>query len=185
MLTNILTSIQEELRAAPRVKGHVLREMSLATTDKAGTPRVRTVILRDTLTDPLSLLVFTDARSPKCEEIRRQSNVQMLGYDRAEQIQMRLSGQARIHIRNDVSERYLAELKDYARRDYAGLTAPGSEQTTSDFIVDDQDDMIENHFAVIWVKVTEIDWLKLSRDGHKRAKFEFTPAGVVSTWLTP
>jgi len=42
--------------------------------------------------------------------------------------------------------------------------------------------MSEHHLAILSFKVSSIDWLALSKDGHRRAKL--TPSDSVE-WLVP
>ncbi|MEY4908677.1 MAG: hypothetical protein RL260_2395, partial [Pseudomonadota bacterium] len=40
-------------------------------------------------------------------------------------------------------------------------------------------------FAVLRVRVLEMDWLSLDADGHRRAVFDFRDAAGVARWLVP
>jgi hypothetical protein len=44
------------------------------------------------------------------------------------------------------------------------------------------DSLREHHLAIVNFKVSSMDWLALSKDGHRRARL--TPAGVLE-WLVP
>ena len=80
--------------------------LQLATSGLDGGPKVRSVILRSVDAERGAVSFFTDGRSAKIGEIRRQPRVSLLGYDADAGIQIRLEGMATID--NDVPQRAAA-----------------------------------------------------------------------------
>ena len=64
--------------------------VQLATMNRDGTPRVRTVVFRDFVDETLSFV--TDGRSQKVEELQHQSIVEVVWYFQGSREQFRLRG---------------------------------------------------------------------------------------------
>lgn len=64
-------------------------------------------------------------------------------------------------------------------RDYMSASSPGS--PLNDSSSQKMKDNDSNFFAVLQGHVLEVDWLELSKKGHRRAKF----IGSSSEWMTP
>jgi len=62
--------------------------------------------------------------------------------------------------------------------------APGARLATSNPTQADSTQSAA-HFAMIEVTVQSIDWLMISRQGHRRACFEWDNEQWQQTWLTP
>ena len=65
-------AVASALQRAPLDKHHDWRTPVLATVDGQGRPQARTVVLRHADRATQTLVFFTDARSPKCAELRAQ-----------------------------------------------------------------------------------------------------------------
>jgi hypothetical protein len=161
--------------------------------DEQGLPHARVMVLRKADPAAGTLRFHTDARSPKVGQLDGKP-VAVLAYHAAEQVQLRISGQARIG-------RSVAEVDGiwnqstlFARRCYLAEQAPGTplpgpasglpawiegQQPTAEQIVP-----ARANFAVLWVGVTSIDWLHLANSGHRRALFR-AEDGWAGAWVAP
>jgi hypothetical protein len=171
-------AIWRELGLAVRTKGHDWRVGVLATVNE-GAADARSVVLRDLELQSRTLLIYTDSRSPKTQQLQARPQGKLVLWSEALGWQLRLSVALSLETSGlRVSSRW-AQLKlTPAAHDYLSPLPPGSvlsggtqapERTSRD------------HFAVVAARVDAVDWLELHREGHRRARFD--AAG--SAWLTP
>lgn len=177
-LPAIEEAIWRELGRAVRTKGHSWRLAVLATVHQ-GEADARSVVLRDLELQSRTLLIYTDSRSPKAQQMQAQPQGKLVLWSEALGWQLRLSVALTLETSGlRVSSRW-AQLKlTPAAHDYLSPLPPGSvlsggapapERTSRD------------HFAVIAARVDAVDWLELHREGHRRARFDADGAA----WLTP
>lgn len=160
--------------------------------DEQGLPQARVMVLRKADPAAGTLRFHTDARSPKVAQLDGKP-VAVLAYHPQEQVQLRISGTARI-ARGDDAEAQWNQSTLFARRCYLAQQPPGTplpgpasglpawiegQQPTADQIMPARE-----NFAVLWVGVTEIDWLLLANSGHRRALFR-AEDGWAGVWAAP
>tara|TARA_R110002110_G_scaffold79145_11_gene207076 strand:- start:8910 stop:9569 length:660 start_codon:yes stop_codon:yes gene_type:complete len=169
-----------------------LRKPVLASLSALGGPAVRTVILRSLDHAARRLGFFTDARSAKAAEIARDPRVCVLFYDPRMDIQVRLSGNAEVHV---ASPSAWQSAPPSSRRAYLVTAPPGTvlgapasglpaglDGTLPSL------EMLEEgraNFALIDVTFHEADIVVLSRTGHRRARIRWQTEGVRMAWLVP
>jgi len=173
---------------------HGMHTVTIAT-EANDKPDLRTVVLRsfDELTKTLTF--HTDSRSHKVSHIVMNPNVAVLAYSYDEKIQLRMHGQAIVHHQDALTRERFDGVTPSARRCYLSSDAPG---TTLDdptvalaeiFQTDSYDkndtECAYEHFAVVEVKLTSLDWLYLHHQGHRRARFEFDGETTKQQWLVP
>ena len=169
-----------------------LRKPALATVNSAGAPAVQTVILRSVDFTARKLGIFTDARSRKVAELGAEPRAELLFYDPACDMQLRLSGRVEIRV-GDVSA--WASAAPASRRAYLVTAPPGtaSPEPVSGLpadvagIIPSLERMEEGrvNFAFIEFRFTEADLVVLSRAGHRRARIRFLPDDRQAEWLVP
>jgi len=170
-----------------------LHTPAVASVDAAGLPQARVMVLRKADPAAGTLRFHTDARSPKVAQLDGQP-VCVLGYHPGENIQLRISGIARIGRDNSEVDGIWNQSTLFARRCYLAQQAPGTplpgpasglpawiegQQPT-----EDQIGPARPNFAVLWVGVTAIDWLHLANSGHRRALFRASD-GWAGEWVAP
>lgn len=165
----------------------------VASVDADGLPQARVMVLRKA--DPAhgTLRFHTDARSPKVAQLDGKP-VSVLAYHAQENVQLRISGVARIGRDEAEVDGIWNQSTLFARRCYLAQQAPGTplpgpasglpewiegQQPTAEQIVP-----ARANFAVLWVGVTAIDWLHLANSGHRRALFR-SADGWAGAWLAP
>jgi len=141
---------------------------------------------------PWTLRFHTDIRAPKVAVIAGDPRVGVLFYDKAEKVQIRVRGRARVERDGAVADAAWAAGDNFARRCYLG-EGPGSgvEAASSGLPAafegrkptDDELLPARGNFAIMLVELTELDWFSLSQDGHRRAQFDL--ASGTSRWVTP
>jgi pyridoxine/pyridoxamine 5'-phosphate oxidase len=165
----------------------------VASVDAAGLPQARVMVLRKADPVTAALRFHTDARSPKVAELDGRP-MSVLAYHPGENIQLRITGLARIGRDEDDVDRYWQQSTTFARRCYLAEQAPGTPlpgpasglpawaeglQPTEAQVAP-----ARPNFAVLWVGVTAIDWLHLANSGHRRARFSVAD-GWAGVWVAP
>lgn len=162
------------------------RTPTLATLGRDGCPRLRTVVLR--AFDPAArrITVHSDLRAAKIAEIGADCRVALHVWDDGAQVQVRLDGIASVQS-GAAARGEWDRLHSGSRASYRVRPTPGT--VLADPAAADADQVDEEsafkHFAVIAVSVTGLEWLHLARDGHRRAAFAWTDAGMRADWLVP
>lgn len=177
----IRDQIWRELGRATQDRHHAWRTPVLATACTNGSVNARTVVLRAVDKNEAQLQIFTDARSPKVEEITGVSNAVFVFWS------PRLSWQLRVRVRISaltmgatVDVLWQRVKQSASAGDYLSASAPGS-LLRSDSPALDGSVQKDSHFAVLNAQVIEIDWLELASTGHRRAKV----TADTWEWLTP
>jgi pyridoxamine 5'-phosphate oxidase len=181
-LEEIHAALWRELAGCVADRRHPWRTPVLATVagsgDMAGAD-ARIVVLREVRQDTRELLLYTDDRSDKATQARAHPQGTLVMWSPALSWQLR----CRVHLRVEdsgiaVTSRWARIRTSAAAHDYLSPLPPGAPL-----------DMVagpaarREHFAVITATVatvTEMDWLELHPDGHRRASF--SPQG---RWLQP
>ena len=169
-------AIWQELARATRDRGHAWRFAVLATVDGEAAD-ARTVVLRDTDRATRTLLIYTDARSPKAAQLTAHPLGTLVLWSPQLSWQLRL--RVRLALETSglrVSSRW-AQLKlTPAAQDYLSPLPPGSPLAAAA-----PERQSREHFAVLAAEVLSLDWLLLAATGHRRARFDAAGAA----WVTP
>ena len=157
---------------------------TLATVGPDGAPSLRTVVLRAFDPTLRRLYVHTDARSAKAADIAAEPRVALHAYDAAARVQLRLSGRAVLHRGDAVADAAWSSSRAQSRVCYAIEPPPG---TPIDAPLPGPDDASagRDNFVVVAIGVETLEWLWLSVDGHRRARFDWTGHEPHATWLAP
>jgi hypothetical protein len=182
--SRVWTELDRAVRSRPTTPGgaHAWRRAALATVDADGAPQVRSVVLRDLRADARELLVYTDARSPKVDQIRHEPRGQLLCWSDALGWQLRL--QVRLAAETsglDVTARWARIRHSPAAHDYLSPLPPGAVLGAAPAAATPPADHPRESFAVLTATVEAIDWLELHARGHRRARFDAQGAA----WLVP
>ena len=161
------------------------RSPALATVDQQGRPRIRTVILR--LFDPVArrLTVHSDVRAAKITELAAHSDAALHIWNARAQVQIRIEGRAVVRAGDAVLDDW-AHLAPRSRAAYTVMPQPGS--SLADPAQPDRERFALEagfvQFAAIDLVIDSLEWLRLGREGHRRARF--TWAGEErAAWLVP
>ena len=128
-------------------------------------PEVRTVVMRK-VEQGLSLLFFTDYRTPKVAQIRQNARVSALFYHPEKKLQVKMNGVAELIGKGHEEYGPLLEQVNSGNnlKDYTTLQAPGS-------VVKDESEIgfgEKVHFLAIRIQPQYIDVLQLGRECHQR-----------------
>jgi pyridoxamine 5'-phosphate oxidase len=177
---DIRQQVWRELEKAVHNRHHDWRTPVMATVSSDDSVNARTVVLRQVDQLNQSLMIYTDQRSLKVREIIKQPKAVFAFWSK------RLNWQLRVDVEVSVMSdlKILNTLWETVRdspsaMDYLGTQAPGTSLTK---VIAGQESAIElHHFTVLTAVVKKIDWLELSREGHRRALI--TPDSW--EWLAP
>lgn len=159
---------------------HPFRYLSLATHGEY--PEVRTVVKRKT-TPELDTIIFTDRRSPKVAQIRKNNKVSILFYHSKKKLQIRINGEALLIEDGHVDyEQYFEQVKNSASiKDYTTRFAPGTPMEEDAKALFDE----HVHFLAIQVIPHTMDILQLGTEKHKRSFYQLEEKVWNETKLTP
>ncbi len=171
---NHAEDIWKTLLRATVDKKHPWRVVGFSTSGPNG-PAARSVILRGVLASERRLLFYTDRRSAKMIDIAHCTAVALLFWNPKANTQLRVCGNASAEASELIVNDLWQRIPDYARKDYATLSAPGCalDCARSGFDLD----AARSNFVVLNVEVVEMEWLSLSREGHQRTLFTLDEAG--------
>lgn len=155
-------------------KKHPWRVVGFSTAGLKG-PQVRSVILRAVNTDSHQLVFYTDRRSQKMADIAHDSRVALLFWNPRSTTQLRVCGIAAPQTSELIVNSLWARIPEYARKDYATLSAPGDALTGGDLVYDL--DRARANFVVLNVKVLSLELLELKREGHVRFRCDLDETG--------
>ncbi|MEM9838414.1 MAG: pyridoxamine 5'-phosphate oxidase family protein [Pseudomonadota bacterium] len=163
---------------------HAYHWPALATVGMDGVPAVRTVVLRRFDPGTYGLTFYTDRRTAKAAELAANPRAAVHFYDPKARVQLRFSGTAEILTAGPVWQEALDRARQGPLLDYTIAPAPG---TPIDAPEEAQADAVpaEETFAVIQFTPQTADYLRLSREGHRRAKLDFSVDPARATWLIP
>ena len=166
MTDQILKEIRAELTNGHIKKRHPFRYFTFATSHN-GSPRQRTVVLRKMLPD-LNILFYTDARSHKVEDFKKNSQVSALFYHPKKLMQVRVEGEAQIITDPKQLKQYWNNIQESSKKDYITERAPGSPIKNPDNV-----DYLEeeHHFCAVKIVPKCIEYLRLKRPNHIRVLF--------------
>ncbi|MBJ6134123.1 pyridoxamine 5'-phosphate oxidase family protein [Ochrobactrum sp. Q0168] len=181
-----------ELEAAAASPESGFRYVNLCSVDAENLPQARMVVLRRTDVTKRMLELHTDTRSAKWREFGAHPYATLLGYCSQTRLQLRLQGTVELHAPgSSVAETAWEMLPARTRATYAGgppgdeLALATNEKPSASKPVNDADGKL--HFGVLAFRAGILDWFQLRREGNRRARFTYDPAGVVmaSEWINP
>ena len=141
------------------------------------------MVVMQKISKDFGMLIYTDSRSPKVEELRKQNMASILFWHPKKRIQIRVT--CEITIMDSSTPEYerharLASSMPNAS-DYKTARPPGT-------AIDEVGDTTEAesfNFAVLQAKPIQFDILKLSRQGHIRSIVEYEDGFWHATAVVP
>jgi pyridoxamine 5'-phosphate oxidase len=180
-LDSIEAEVWRQLGLCVRDKDHAWRTPVLATIadDVAD---ARTVVIREVDARNRQFLVYTDERANKVAQLLRSPRGTMVMWSQTMSWQLR----CRVHLSLEstglsASSRWARIRLSPAAQDYLSPLPPGEPIEPAPPAVPPHPPVERDFFAIIDAQVESIDWLELSADGHRRARFD----GQGSRWLQP
>ncbi|MEM7186669.1 MAG: pyridoxamine 5'-phosphate oxidase family protein [Bacteroidota bacterium] len=163
---NLLPFVKAELQSSNTRKDHPFRYFYFSTLDTY--PETRMVVSRG-VSQELEVIFYTDSRTPKVDQIRKNDKVSALFYHPAKQLQLRMNGKAHLIDKNDPSyAQHLNMVKSNAnwKQDYASQPVPGVPRKDEGTIIYGN----TIHLLVIKIEPIELDIVLLGEQQHHRSK---------------
>lgn len=158
-------------------------------------PAPRIMVLRAVADAASQFRFHTDARSPKCDHIANGSPIALLGYDPEARVQLTVRGIARLDRTGAAADSAWDASALSSRRCYLAAHPPGTpvDQPLSglpDHLLNRAPTEIESqegrpHFAIVTVEAAEMEWLRLTSCGNRRAVFRRNVQEWQGHWITP
>jgi len=173
--------LNDQLQKGVHKKGHPFRYGVLGTVGVTGESKLRTVVLRH-ISAEFNLRFYTDARSNKIAEIKKNNEVSLLFYNPKQLVQVKVEGTASIITDKDSLKQYWSGVQPNARRDYMTTLPPGSLISNADQVAYFEG---ENFFTILEITPNRMEYLKLKRPNHLRIEFLKVNANWKSQFLVP
>jgi general stress protein 26 len=169
------------------------RYMIMATCTSHGAD-ARIVVLRHVDAAHKYVWFHTDARTEKVLQLEAFPQAKLLFWDDKQQVQLRLTVETRLHTDDYLADEQWEKLHDGSIRSYLSECMPGSEQAapypgfpehvSQGELTPGDRAFGRQNFAAIECRVLCMEYLKLSKEGQTRARFQYEPVSKMS-WLAP
>ena len=161
---------------------------TLITLENNDIPSARTLVLRGVDREKKILRFHTDKRSKKIKQINSNPNSVIHIYSQHEKLQLRFKSNLTLHAEGSFVNDAWEKSYGMSRICYQVSDTPGSvinNQNEYEYTPKENHDGKDN-FVVILAEIIEIEWLYLSCEGHRRAKFIYdTDNKLKLSWLVP
>ena len=155
----------------------------------------RIIVLRGVDEKEKKIWFHSDIRSNKIKILKSNSEATLLFYDKAEKIQLRICGNAKINYKNEICKKSWVKTAHLSRQCYLGDKPPGThslnptsgltpEVDNLKYTIEESEIGYEN-FCVIETYIKSIEWLYLASRGHRRAYFSLKNNSLEKKWLIP
>ena len=118
-----------------------------------------------------NLLVYTDSRSEKIKNLRKNPNCGLLFYNNRQGLQIYFNAVSTIHQKNELTKKYWQGIVGKSSENYTTVNPPGSPINSIDKGHITDKDLNDKHFSIIEFIPVNMKILQLSRDGHIRVNF--------------
>ncbi|WP_420392442.1 pyridoxamine 5'-phosphate oxidase family protein [Acuticoccus sp.] len=163
-------------------------QMAVATVNADGRPEARTVVLRGADRAARTVRFHTDLRAGKVGDLADRPELAAVLYDHDAKVQVRLSGGATLHHRDDLAASTWAGMRDFSKACYRQASAPGRTLADHPAMIDTAAPLPEldgfGNFVAVTLRVATLEWLYLAARGHRRALVSYG-AAEGRTWLAP
>ncbi len=197
-LHGVLDDAWRRLHRGVRDRRHGFRTPVLATVTAGGTPEARTVVLRHADRAAGVVAAHSDVRSPKVAQLRAAPGTAWVFWDRGASVQVRITGPASVEAADESAlaaeiwrrtghatrKPYLAPRPPSIPADGPSANEPADLHGTIPEPARSEDGRA--NYVLLRVAVERLEWLRLGREGHRRAAFRRQADGDWdATWLEP
>jgi hypothetical protein len=170
-------------------RGHQFHLLVLGTIDKDNRPQNRNVVLRKVDMTNSLIRFHTDIRSNKIIDIKNNSSISLLGYDKVNKLQVRLTANAIVEESKEALSDVWSKMYPMSRECYRVKDAPGKVVASRDEVLfeDEGNDKLNGfeNFVIINCHISSIETLFLHSSGHVRAKYIYENGAFHGEWLVP
>ena len=166
-----------------------LHVFNLVTVDENNNPNTRNVVIRDFSKEDLTVRFHTDKRSKKISDILNNNNINLLSYDRADKLQIRINAKAKPINSEEVLLDIWNAMYPMSRECYRVIESPGNEiASLNDIEFQREDEEGINgfdNFSAILCDINSIEILYLHHAGHLRANYKNNNGKLDGKWIVP
>ncbi|WP_085677606.1 MULTISPECIES: pyridoxamine 5'-phosphate oxidase family protein [unclassified Pseudomonas] len=184
MLDDLLQRIWAQLAIPVGPVRNPFRLMQLATLDAHGWPDARTVVLRSVDAGAGALYFYVDKRSAKCAQVSAEPRVALTALSPCGVLQVRLQGLAKLVDDAEQLQRCWCAARDKTQALFRHGAVPGQVIDSSESARATTADGFE-HFAMMRIEATALEWLDLAQPVQQRARFERRQGDWQAAWLAP
>lgn len=186
---NIFQEELSELLSAVKDAAHDYHLFTIGTISNDN-PELRTVVLRDLDLDSYKISFHTDSRSPKYDQLIKNSSVSALFYSVSKRTQIRIKGKAKASNDKKLLSSLWNKLSKESKECYQGEIAPSGiipdKKILNDIISDsnkDENNRGFENFSRITIDVSIIEILRLHHLGHKRLFCDVSKNSTSFQWI--
>ena len=182
------TEVHDQMKRAGVDNNHKFRFFSVATQKASNDtiPQSRMVVLRS-FSDDWTFEFYTDHRSSKVEEIKKNPVISALFWDPSKRVQVRIEAEATIHNQDELAGDRWKDVQGAAQKAYTSTIAPGSEIDSPDEAHDWPESYSSDYFTVVSCKPFRFKALQIS--GMEHLAFEGHREQLSDewkkTWIAP
>jgi hypothetical protein len=170
----VFAAVADRLRAGVASAGHPFHWPAVATTGDGGRPQSRIVVLRAFDPDRRTVEFHTDGRSPKVRHLAADPRLCLLFHDPAGRVQVKLTATAALHAGDADAKAAWDRLNPGSRAAYAAAHPPGTVlPADADTRYPPADEAAFGQFVLVVCHISEIEYLELRPDGHRRARLSW------------
>lgn len=152
------------------------------------TPVQRIVVLREVHPESRSLLAWTDLRSAKVAQLRKNMRVGWLFYQRTWRVQLCLTGPVTLHSDDALAESQWQKCRPESRLGYSFPHAPGSVAdrpgvNSDEYLLKSPLAVGRENFCVLSGVVDEIDLFLIRKPANLRCRWEWRAGTYRGEWL--
>lgn len=152
--------------------------------ERGGTCRV--LVLREIDSTASRLIHYSDLRSAKFDDIRRDPRGCWCFYQPQERIMLRAFGKIEIISAGTQADQAWARLTEYGRRHYFDPRPPGTIiHSLHDAVPPLPPEQARENFALLCTSVHSWEFLQNQPDSFRRAKMDRTTNGWTGSWIVP
>jgi len=166
-LKDIWETIEIELKKGPKAKRHPFR-FAVLSTSVGSKVNSRWVVYRK-YTEENTLLIYTDARSGKVDELNKNPKCSLLFYNERHKFQLRINAKVRIHQSDEITAKYWPGVNGSNSKDFITKKAPGQPIQSVEEGHERNKALDSRYFCIIEMVAEGFDALQLNEHQHIRA----------------
>tara|TARA_A100001011_G_scaffold21454_1_gene21581 strand:- start:503 stop:1087 length:585 start_codon:yes stop_codon:yes gene_type:complete len=146
----------------------------------------RTIILRKVDNKTKMLLFYSDSRSRKILNIKKNKNVTVHLYEPRFKLQVQLYGYANIESKTKKTKDIWNSLSNFSKKNYLSALSPGVKTNNLDDLKYNADnEEVFYNFSLIYFKVSKLECLQLSDIKNIRVEFVYTESSDKKYYMVP
>ena len=146
----------------------------------------RVMVLREFCLQKKIMRFHTDYRSAKIRELKDQTSTNVIGYDPALKVQIKLQGEIKVHYDDSVTQDAWQSSTNRSKKCYSVKDGSSNEiENPNEYDIKEfEPEEGYKNFSVLIFSFNSLEYLYLKRSGHRRAIHKWDDK-LNSKWLVP